>query len=472
MEDQLKLIDKYFQLYDDKNYQEKIYEFSYTSIICHFVEYEIYSYDNGNLTNQNIINKKIKNYIIKIKDLKSKIKLIPLLLFFGEEYWKHLIEINYFDDIKSFLLDDFKSLSFKIDFKKINEFSNIYESQKDLINGIEKKEFKTITNFNMNPNMGNYQYAHFIYFVANRFFFDEYCQALDKKNDFTFLFLISNLEYGQERGFDKRLKIFEHIINNKTLLQIKLLEDILLYGDNEAFICKATIDFSMNLELWQNFISFYFEYPSRYPKLFKPLSKAINKLDKKNIDLLLDGIKISESISDDNQKALNNFFLNIQKDEIQEYCLKILFERWLKFINTSSGYFGSIILTDITYLAIVYIKDFWDQKVIIQEIERVLYDLEEINNKWFGDELEYSNYFYKLMTKLFTYGFAIKKYKLYDLKEKISLVCSVNPILKKEKSYQKKTSLRLFDEYILGRVINCTTDNVPDSQRGRFVVFY
>jgi len=95
MEEQLSLLDKYFQLYDDKKYQEKIYEFSYALIIDHFVEYKIYDYDNGNLLDQNIINEKFKRNIIEVKDLKSKVKLIPLILFLGEEYWKYLMEINY-----------------------------------------------------------------------------------------------------------------------------------------------------------------------------------------------------------------------------------------------------------------------------------------------------------------------------------------------------------------------------------------
>ena len=53
------------------------------------------------------------------------------------------------------------------------------------------------------------------------------------------------------------------------------------------------------------------------------------------------------------------------------------------------------------------------------------------------------------MTKLFVYGFALEKYKLYDLKEKISLICSGAPVLENEKSYQTKTTLQLFKEYIV-----------------------
>lgn len=445
----MSLLDKYFQLYEDKHYKEKIYEFSYASMIGHFIEYKIYKYDEGNLPDQDMINKEFEKTIFEIKDFRLKSKLIPLILFLGEEYWKHLMEENYFDDIHLILLDDFKSLSFKIDFNQINEFSHIYESHQDMIKGIQKKEFQKIIDFNTNQNMGNHQYNHFIYLIANKFFFDEYCQALDKKDDFTFLFFLSSLENGRTKGFDKRLRILDHLNSNRSLLQINLLEDILLHGDNEDFICKTTIDFSISLELWQQFISFYLEYPSRYPQLFKALSKAIIQLDEKSVDLLLHGIKLSKFLSNESKEALNSCFLNIQKDEIQKYCLETLFLRWLDFIGTSSDYFGSIVLTDIIDLIVVYIRDFLDKNVIIQEIERVLYNLEEIDNKWFIDGLEHSNYFYKQMTKLFVYGFALEKYKLYDLKEKISLICSGAPVLENEKSYQTKTTLQLFKEYIV-----------------------
>lgn len=449
MEEQLSLLDKYFQLYDDKNYQEKIYVSSYTEIIYHFIEYGIYNYDNDRLLDQDAIDKNLKTIILKVKDLRSKIKLIPLILFFGKEYWRYLMEMNYFEDMHSALIDDFKSLSFKIDNNKINEYSHVYQDNQEMINGIEIKNFQRIISFNMNPNMGNHQYNNFIYLFANKFFFDEYCHALDKKDDFTFLFFLSSLEYGCTDGFDKRLRILGYLSSNKSLLQIKLLEDILLHGDNEDFICKTIMDFSMSLELWQQFISFYLEYPSRYPKLFKPLSKVIIQLDVKNINLLLNGIKISKFLSNENKESLNSCFLDIKKEEIKKHCLETLFKRWLDFIDTSVDYFGSIVLTDIIDLVVAYTRGFLDQNIIIKEVEKILYNIEEIDNKWFIDKPEYLYFFYKQMTKLFVYGTALEKHKLNDLKEKISVICSGNPILKNEKNYQGKTTIQLFDEYII-----------------------
>ena len=76
MEEQMSLLDKYFQLYEDKHYKEKIYEFSYASMIDHFIEYKIYKYDEGNLPDQDMINKEFEKTIFEIKDFKLKSKLI------------------------------------------------------------------------------------------------------------------------------------------------------------------------------------------------------------------------------------------------------------------------------------------------------------------------------------------------------------------------------------------------------------
>ena len=449
MEDQLTLLDKYFKLYDDKNYQEKIYEYSYATIIDHFIEYAIYNYDNGRLPDQHIINKKFERIVLENEDLKSKIKLIPLILFLGEQYWKYLMVLSYFDDMYSILLNDFKSLSFGIEYNKINECSHVYQDNQEMISGIKSKKFKKIIDLNIERNMGNHQYNNFIYLIADKFFFEDYCHALDKKDEFTFLFFLSNLEYGCTDGFDKRLRILDYLSSNRSLLQIKLLEDILLHGNNEDFVCKTIIDFSMSLELWQQFISFYLEYPLRYPKLFKQLSKAIIQLDVKNIDLLLYSIKINRILSNESKKALNSCFLNIDEEKIKKYCFETLFKKWLDFIDTSSDYFGSIILTDIIDLVINYTIGFLDEKVIIKEIEEILYNIEEINNKWFIDKSAYLCFFYKQMSKLFVYGFAIEKYKLNSLKEKISILCSENPILKNEIDHQGKTTIQLFSEHII-----------------------
>ena len=53
------------------------------------------------------------------------------------------------------------------------------------------------------------------------------------------------------------------------------------------------------------------------------------------------------------------------------------------------------------------------------------------------------------MSKLFVFSFTLDKYELFDIKEKISIICTDNQILKKEQGYQVKTTLQLFETYIL-----------------------
>ena len=54
------------------------------------------------------------------------------------------------------------------------------------------------------------------------------------------------------------------------------------------------------------------------------------------------------------------------------------------------------------------------------------------------------------MSKLFVYGFALDKYKLFKLKEKYVNLCKKSYLLEKEYSREnEKTTLQLFEGFIL-----------------------
>ena len=126
-----------------------------------------------------------------------------------------------------------------------------------------------------------------------------------------------------------------------------------------------------------------------------------------------------------------------------------IFNKWKVYIEGHDEYFGGLILTDIIDLAITHVTDSLDKQDSIREIEKILYELDEIDNKWFKDSMEYQNYFYKQMTLLFVYSWIIPKYDLTDLKERIKYLCINSFILKKERvSQDKKTTLKFFNEYI------------------------
>ena len=179
------------------------------------------------------------------------------------------------------------------------------------------------------------------------------------------------------------------------------------------------------------------------------MSKTIVDIDSKCISSLIQTIKIDKHIDNDSKEALNSLILNIKNDVIQKEILEKLFYRWNEFVDNYSEYFGTIILTDIIDIVIVYIRDFLDKTLVINTINKILYNLDEIENFWFKDRLEQTNYFYKQMSKLFVYAFVLDIYELYDMKEKISIICNNNQILKKEQGYQAKTTLQLFETHII-----------------------
>lgn len=129
---------------------------------------------------------------------------------------------------------------------------------------------------------------------------------------------------------------------------------------------------------------------------------------------------ISRDDKDNSKNALNSLVMNIPNDNIQKEILEKLFYRWDKFVDNYSEYFGSILLTDIIDIVIVYIRDFLDKTLVIENINKILGNLDEIENFWFKDKSEQTNYFYKQMSKLFVYDFALDKYELFDIKKSIN----------------------------------------------------
>ena len=91
-----------------------------------------------------------------------------------------------------------------------------------------------------------------------------------------------------------------------------------------------------------------------------------------------------------------------------------------------------------------------DDNKIEEELKKCIYNIEEINNKWFKSNIEQNNYFYKNMTKLFLYGVAIKKYDLQDIKSNIKDICTKSFLLDIEYKYgNEKTTSELFETHII-----------------------
>ena len=449
MEKQLDILDIYLKLYDEKNYRDTFYDFSYSEMIQHLIDYKIYDYDD--LANQDEIINRYKKKIIVIDDIKIKKKVFPLILFIGEEFYQELYEIGFFSDLKEFLLKEFKEINFDINLTTLDRDSYQFENQSSLKKELEEFNFNAILEFGFSqPIMGTNQYVRFIYFIAEKIFFEKYCKVLNDKNSFNFLYLTNSLEWDYNatntRDKKRRIKLLQYIRGkNKLILEIRFLRDLLWREYDKILVKEIVLDLSTDINIWKSFSNFYLNTPSRYKKLFHPLGELISDLEEERIDILINSIKIDTYSQDDNIKALNDCFL----EDKNKYILEKIFQRWSDYIDNYDEYFSSIILTDVRDILIEYVKKHLEQNRIKKELKRCIRNIEEINNKWFESSIEQSNYFYKNMSKLFVYGMAIEKYNLNSIKSDIKNICTKSSLLKREENYSDKaTTLNLFNECI------------------------
>lgn len=454
MEEQIDVLELYLKLYDEKNYKDTFYNFTYSEIIQHFIDDKIYEYDEqyGQLPNEDKIISRYKKEIFTIVDVERKKKVLPLILFIGEEFYQELFKIGFFNELQEFLLKELKEINFDINLTNLDEDSYLFENQSNLKKEIEKFDFSTILEFNFNqPNMGNNQYVRFLYFIAEKLFFEEYCRVLKNKDSFNFLYLTNSLEWNynasDRRDKNRRIKLLQHIRGkNKLILEIRLLRDLVLYEYDIQLIKKIILNLSKDINIWKSFSNCYLNTPSRYEKLFQPLGELIHDLNQEKNDILIDSISINPYTQNDNIKALNHCFL---KDN-NNYILEKIFQKWLDYMDGYNGYFSSIILTDVRDILIECVKKYLTKDIIEQELKRYVNNIEEINNKWFKSNIEQNNYFYKNMSKLFVYGVAIEKYDLKSIKLDIKNICNKSLLLNREDTYgDNKTTLKLFDEYII-----------------------
>jgi len=380
----------------------------------------------------------------------AKVEL-PLILFLGEDFYQELYENDFFNDLQEFLLQEFKEINFGIDLSTLDEDSYQFEYQSNLKEEIEKFDFETILEFRFSqPIIGTNQYVRFIYFIADKMFFKEYCRILTGKDSFNFLYLTNSLEWDYNatdtRDKKRRIKLLQYITGkNKLILEIRFLRDLLWYESDIQLVKKMILNLSQDINIWKSFSRYYLNSPSQYKKLFLPLGELIDDLEEDKINILIDSIKINKYTQDDNIKALNDcFFKNKNK-----YILKKIFQRWLDYIDNYEDYFSSIILTDVRDILIEYVQNHLEQDRIEEELKRCINNIEEINNKWFKSNIEQNNYFYKNMSKLFVYGVAIEKYNLGSIKSDIEDICNKSLLLNREEKYgEDKTTLKLFDNYI------------------------
>ena len=451
MEDKIDILELYLKLYDEKNYKNTFYNFTYNEIIQHFIDYKIYEYDNGMLPNKDEIIIRYRKKISIITDVEIKKKVLPLIIFIGEEFYQELFKIAFFNDLQEFLLKEVQAINFDINLTTLDKDSNQFEYHSNLKKEIEKFDFNTILEFTFNSdNIVNSQYVVFLYFIAEKLFFEEYCKVLNNKDSLSFLYFTNFLEFGNDTYTSvkkKQIKLLEYITGkNKLILEIRFLKYLLLFEYDKILVKKIILELSKDINVWKFFCEYYLNSININKKLFQPLGELINIFQKEKIDIFIDSIKIDKYSTYSNIEALNDCLLQCKN----KYILEKIFQKWLYFIDNNFDYFFSIVLTNFKDILIEYVTNYLEKSNIEEELKKCIYNIEEINNKWFESIVERNRYFYKNMTKLFLYGMAIKKYKLVEIKSNIEDICNKSHILHIENTYNiEDNTLELFNKYII-----------------------
>jgi len=456
------ILEKYYKLFDEKKYIGSNFELIYKDMR------EVYSLDINSLSygydveKEQIIYKELVHAIIQTKDKKNKIKLIPLIVYLDIQniLYYHLDSIDFFLDfieLKDYFVNTVRESGVKIDLEDIPKNHWERESYEKYLLGLKNSKFNKVYSFveayerGMGYRFDNYY--DFLVSITYRLFFDDLVSIINNKKDtLEIIYLIHTLSIEEiltlARYSNNMLLKFE-AIRKSVYFKTNNTSCLNLLKNEQEMLSKIILEFSEDTYLWQEFLDFYLIYPLRNPQLFNSLSKTIDLLEKDKIDMLIKSVKIDRYISDDSKEALSSCFLRIENDEIQEYCLELLYLIWSKFIDESDDYFGGIVLTDIIDIVIVYVRDFVDKSIINKDVKEIIYKLDEIDNRWFKDSSERNNYFYKQMSKLFVYGFAFEKYEMSELKDRVKEICGSNIELQIEYKHDEKSTLQLFNEYVL-----------------------
>lgn len=452
-------LDKYYELFDTKKYLGKDFELIYEDMEQ---IYEIKKYSIPYDENSTKIYKKLIVSMINTSDKKKILKHIPLIIYLDVEniLYNYLFKNNYFDnflEIKDFFIGNLKDCNINIDTKNISK--NYWESEafENYKKGLEEKDFNKIYNFIEAVQRGNFMYEpyiDFISFIVVKMFFNDFVNILDSTdNIFKINYVLSKLEIKDKlllANKTKNILVKFDVIRSSVYFQSNNHSCSNLLKDENELVSKNILSLTQDKQVWKDFLQYFLIYPSRNPQLFLPLSVTLKESQNDIIDIFIDTVKINQYLDDNSKEALNNCILRIKNDEIQEYIMEKIFIRWKDFIDNYEDYMGNLFLTDAIDIVIVYVREFLSKEVIEKEIKQLIFNIEEIENKWFKNSSEQGNYLYKQLSKLFVYGFSLEKYELINLKNEIKyLLQNIKNDLIGESTHKTKSTLQLFNEYIL-----------------------
>ncbi len=458
----INILEKYYKLFESKKYLGNDFKNIYSDMEDNYsinLQSLRYGYNNND---EQVIYQSLVLSVIHETDIKKKTKLIPLIIYLDNNriFYEHLHKINYFsdfvNDIKDFLIGTASNSGIKIEgLEELSPYHQEKEWYENYQKGTENLNFKQIYSFieGIEKGMGHRfnVYLDFLIFIAYKYFFEDLVKIVNSKKDMLDIIYLTNILNTEEI-----LNLAKN--SNNYLLKFESIRNSVYFKSNNAYCLNLLkpernlvkgiiIELSKKQEIWKEFLDYYLEYPLRSIQLFEPMSKSILEIDNDCISDITQAIKIDRHSNDDSRNALNSLILNIENNEIKKEILEKIFYRWSEFINNYSEYIESIILTNTIDIVTAYTAGHLDKILVIKNINKILDNIDEIENYWVKDRSEQKNYFYKQMTKLYVYGFSLEKYKLCELRKRIEYICD-NNILKNESSHNSKTTLQLFQEHI------------------------
>ncbi len=390
--------------------------------------------------------KKILNSILSIKKTNRKEQVIPLIIYLDCEniFYKFLLKNSFFDALK-------------MNFTKTVETSHIHLSNNNLPNnhweikafnsyqeGIKTLDIKKIYHFISAHERG-------VSFLSNSYLdcsvlalyimsFHDLVKIINEKKDvITIIYLISNLSIKQ------KLQLANYSQN--MVLQFEVIREVInstnkIDNNEKKLLSEIILKLSKDNSLWKQFLEYYLEYPSNSLKLFQPLATTLDNSEYQEIDLFINTITINKHMNQESINALNACIFNIKDDCIQKYIMENIFRRWQNYIEISEDIFLEICLTDVVSIICTYVVEFMTREQILFHCNKIIYELNEIDNKWFKNKTEYSKYLHKLLSKLYVYGFGAKRYNLLEIK---TFITTFN-----NQSFElNNTTIQYFNEHIL-----------------------
>jgi len=429
------ILDKYYELFDEKDYKKLFLDNNINEIYNDMQEYYSIDLNYLNYGHNEIEMQKLYQELIfavfNTEDTHSKIKLIPLVVFLDKDYilYEFLYEKDFFTNInefKSYCLDILHG--FQVNLDLTNTPTNHWEN--DIVhaytNGIKTLDFKNIYKFidSLQRGIGivYHPYIDFLSYISNKLFFDDLCNILDNQETLKIKYLTHSLT------IEDRLRLANKSISDLMLFET-IRETVYFKSNNQyslnllkherELLTNLIVKIANNEVIWSQFLDYYLEYPSRATQLFSPLGLALEQIDQNKLLIIGEKIKIDKFFDNDSKEALNCCFSYLKDEKLKKRLIENIFIRWIDFVDNYDDTLVNIILSDVIDIVLMYVNEYMDKKDIMKNINHTIYDIEEINNRWFIDATDKDNSMFKLLSKLFVYCFFIKQYAMPDIEIKM-----------------------------------------------------